>query len=357
MTMDLSKKEQTQTAGNNSIQNQFGNLNNCNVTVNDSAAIRAIATEVCSKEMLNVYARCTQDAIDLADKRNKKFIDIVIARLEKVESAINSLKDPAFQVMIQEARETAVKTDREEDWHLLSELLAYHIEKGNERKIDAGISRAIKIVNEIDNNALCALTLDYAISYFTPTSGYIKKGLSVLNELYGKFLYLPLPQGNDWIEHLDLLGTLRIIDFAPKRKFNEFIISRFEEYACVGIKKESQEHDLACELLSKNNISESVLVDNECLEGYVRLRYSTFNNIKPQYQDCIKKIIDVYSNDNFLIKKAQDNFIKIWDSYDNLKVAKEWWDSNSYAFNITYMGRVLAQTNAKRIDPSLPSLI
>ena len=65
----------------------------------------------------------------------------------------------------------------------------------------------------------------------------------------------------------------------------------------------------------------------------------------------------MYTKDNTLINEVQNNFINLWDSYDNLKVIRNWLDTIPKGFEISYVGRVLAQTNAKRIAPTLPDLI
>ena len=49
--------------------------------------------------------------------------------------------------------------------------------------------------------------------------------------------------------------------------------------------------------------------------------------------------------------------MKIWDSYEYLHALKLWWDDIPQSFDITQVGRILAQTNAKRCDPSLPDLL
>ena len=354
--MDISKKEQTQTAGDFALQNQFENLNNCNVTINDKDLIRAIATEVCSKEMLNVYRTCTQDAIELANKRDNMFAQIFIPRIERIESSIESLKDPSFQFMIQDARETAVKTDREEDWQLLSELLSYHVLKGDDKKIDAGISHAIKIVDEIDNDALCALTTACAFEWYSAITGSIRKGLSVLNDLYEKLLYLELPKGVGWLDHLDMLGAVRISSF-NLIKSKEYICSYYEGYACVGLLKGSEEIIKAYKILDDNHISHDVLENNDCIDGYLRLSYSKLSNVRSECKDIVLQILNLYSKDKSLIEKAKNGFIELWDSYDNLRIIREWWDQIPKGFEVSYIGRVLAQTNAKRVYPLSPDII
>lgn len=357
MIMDMSKKKQTQTAGDNAVQYQIENLNNCNISINDKECIRAIATEVCSKEMLDLYRKCTQDAMELARERDKMFAETFIPRIENIESAINSLKDPDFQFMIQDARETASKTDRKDDWELLSDLLIYHIEKGQNKFIDAGVKRAIKIVNELDLEALCALTVFCAFRYYAPSSGNIKEGLSVLNNLFGKLISITLPTGDVWLDHLDLLEAIRVSPAISFSKSKDFLCSRYSKFVCIGLKKGTNELKKVIDILKANNIPSSVLVDNECLDGYLRLDIANENELNIEEREALLQVKNYYSKDNVSMHLACDNFMKMWDSYKYLKIVREWWDTLPYAFSVSHLGRVLAQTNLKRIDPTLPNLI
>lgn len=353
----MSKKKQTQTAGDNASQNQFENLSNCNILINDKEYVRAIATEVFAKEMLNLYRACTKDAMELARERDKMFAETFIPRIEKIESTINSLKDPDFQFMIQDARETASKTDRKEDWELLSDLLTYHIEKGQSKLIDAGIKRAIKIVNELDLEALCALTVFCALKFYSPKSSKFKEGLSVLNNLFGVLSYSKLPIGSEWLDHLDLLGAVRVLPTIRLNKSRDYLCSNYSEFVCVGIKKGTEEFNKVIEILEAYNIPCSVLVDNECLDGYMRLNMDNNTELSQEGKEVLLQVKNYYTNDNAAMQLACDNFIQIWDSFENLKKVRVWWDTIPYAFDISCLGRVLAQTNLKRIDPSLPDLI
>lgn len=360
--MDFSKKEQTQTAGDNSVQNQIENQNNYNSTqINhyygaNATEMISVATTVYNQ----MYALTARNYADIAtatvNERINAFGCELFPRLEKIEGALEKFKDPRFEFLLGDAQVAAAKTNRHDDLCLLSELLSCHVLKGDDKKIDAGISHAIKIVDEIDNDALCALTIVCAFQFYSPVSGIIKDGLKILNELFEKLLYLPLPKGMNWLDHLDMLGALRISSL-KLRDSKEYLCSKYDEYACTGLKKESQEYNQACTLLNDNKISQSVLVDNDCLNDYVRLNIADINGIKSQYQDCIKKIWEMYAKDNTLINEVQNNFINLWDSYDSLRVVRNWWNTIPKAFEISYIGRVLAQTNAKRIDSSLPDLI
>ena len=239
---------------------------------------------------------------------------------------------------------------------MLSELLACHVLKGEDKKIDAGISHAIKIVDEIDNDALCALTIVCAFQFYFPVSSITKEGLDTMNNLFSKLMYQKLPSGMNWMDHLDILGALRMSSL-PLKKSEPFLVSKFQEYSCAGIKKDSDELKRANEILAMNKISSSIIIDNECLDGYVRLNISDINDVKPQYKESILQVRNLYTKDKTIITTASNNFINMWDSYENLKLTRDWWDTIPYGFNVSYMGRVLAQTNAKRIDPTLPDLI
>lgn len=360
--MDISKKEQTQTAGDNAIQYQIESQNN-NYSTQVTQYFGASPSEMVSVATTvynQMYALSAKNYAEIAtttvNDRINAFGCELFPRLEKVEGALEKFMDPKFEFLLGDAQVTAAKSDRHDDLCMLSELLACHVLKGEDKKIDAGISHAIKIVDEIDNDALCALTIVCAFQFYSPVSGIAKEGLDILNNMFGKLMYLELPTGMNWMDHLDMLGALRMLSFGLK-KSEPLLVSKFQEYSCAGIKKDSDELKRAYEILAMNNISRSVIIDNECLDGYVRLNISDIDRVKSQYKESILQIRSLYTKDKTIITAASSNFINMWNSYENLKQIRDWWDTIPYAFNVSYMGRVLAQTNAKRIDHTLPDLI
>lgn len=360
--MEFSRKDQTQKAGDNAIQYQIESQNNnysTNVTQYYGASpseMVFVATTVYNQLNALSIKQYAEIATTTIDERINAFGCELFPRLEKVEGALEKFMDPKFEFLLREAQITAAKTDRREDLCMLSELLSCHVQKGNDKKIDAGISHAIRIVDEIDNDALCALTIACAFHHYIPTSGIIRNGLNILNELYGKLLYLDLPTGRDWLDHLDILGAVRLSSFG-KNSTNEFLNSKYSKYACVGIKKESAEYNTVKDILFANNIPDSVITDNDCMDGYVRLSIIDIDDVRPEYKEPFLQIENLYSRDSNAIKMAHNKFIEIWDSYENLKKVRLWWEAIPNFFDITYIGRVLAQTNAKRMDPDLPDMI
>lgn len=350
----LNKQEQSQIAGDGCVQNQYSN---CTINNNssDPTLIRSIAQEIVSKEMLNVFRICTEDALKIAKQRDEFFASVLIPRLEKVESAVTELREPKFQNMIQQAREVAAQTDRKEDFDMLSELLVHHVENSKDRMCYTAIKQAINIVDQVDLKALCSLTVINGILSYYPTAGTIRKGLEDLNCVFQSFLMEDLPSDRKWMDHLDVLKAIRISTLNLNR-LEQIVWARMEGYACVGIKKDSAEHREANEIMDANQISRSYLVANECMDGYLRFSICNMDRVYPEYRDAVSRILNLYEKADYLLGVARKNFVEIWDSYDSLRKIRVWWNAIPAGLELTSVGRALAITNAKRLVPTLPDV-
>ena len=56
-------------------------------------------------------------------------------------------------------------------------------------------------------------------------------------------------------------------------------------------------------------------------------------------------------------EKAVNAFLTEWDKYPALKKLRDFYETIPYAFTITQIGKVLAYTNAKRCDNSIPDML
>ena len=366
--MDIEKKQQEQTAGDNATQNQIigdnssqivvdtqvNTFNQTNVTVTGIpySDIVSLTTTVSAQVTQQAVAMCTQVAEATVRTRMEAFKNVWEPRITGMENVVNNLIDPKFQFMIRDANITAAKSSRDEDLDMLAELLACHIEKGQNVKIDAGINRAISIVNEVDLDSLCALTVVLAILNTIPNTGNIKEGLDTLNGLYSKLLIIDLPEGTAWIDNLNVVGAINLLseDF---NKLDKILLQMLDGYICAGILIGTEEHKKAIDILGKNGFSKNSLVPNECLPDYLRLPLSDTSKLKPE----LKPILDLYSKDKKLQDTAKNNFMNMWDSYEVLKKIKEWFNNIPVYFRINSVGKALAQTNAKRCYPEFPDLI
>ncbi len=350
-----------QKAGNDSTQNQIENQDNYNVSiVHNYYGIQptkdaTMATTVYNQIIPQTLKEYAEIAMVTVNERLNSFGHELFPRIEKIEGAMEAFKDPKLQFLLKDAQITAAKTDRTEDLILLTELLTCHIAKGGDRKIDAGIHHAIKSVDEIDNDALCALTVAYAFQFYSPVTDTISDGLKLLDDLFGKLIYMKLPDGVRWLDHMDMLGALRLSSLNKSNSI-EYLCSRYN--VRQGIKQDSEELERAYTILDDNGFPHSYLMNNECVDGYLVFKGTSFDDIDFFINDNVKKqILGLYCKEKNILKSAKEKFIELWDSYPNLKIARNWWDQIPNWYRITYMGRVLAQTNAKRINPELPDFI
>ena len=200
--MALTSKQE-QHAGNASNQYQANQIV-VNNGLSEEQAIKVF------QSMIPIALASYEDmAAGVAEERINRFKGKLLPRLEKIEGAFENFKDPAFQMQLRRAQISAAVSDQESDWDMLSQLMIKHIEIKKDRNKKLGVTRAIEIIGEIDNQALLALTVLYAFLYLMPMEGNINRGLDILEELYSKILYQELPKNDTWIDHLEILKTIK----------------------------------------------------------------------------------------------------------------------------------------------------
>ena len=364
--MELNK--QNQTAGDNAHQSQIENVNQITVL---QGITEERAREIFQEMNRQAMANYTQDAYTEAIRRVRILEKLVMDRTEKVDGMLDAFRDPAFQILLAEAQKRAAATEREADYELLSELLVCHVQKGKNKINRAGINRAVEIVGDIDTSALCALTVAYSAEAFVPASGNITKGLSALNDLFEKVMYDDLPAGNEWIDHLELLGAVRISAFGSMGKIHEHYAKKLNGYTCAGIKKDSDDYERTVSILNEANVDTKIVVNHELLDGYVRLSimseeqiddltYESKANrvpISKEEKQALKQICSMYVKDIGIIEAVNRAFAEQWSMFPAWVKLSEWWDGLKQPFRVTQLGRILAYTNAKRCEPHLPDFI
>lgn len=364
--------KQAQRAGDNSQLMQAGTINIYN------GIDEKRAREICAETYAVARRDFTADAYACANERVQQFEDSLLPKMQQIEGALSAFADPSFQFLLASAQRTAAATERDTDYDMLSELLVCRITKGQARKNRAGISRAVEIIDKIDDDALCALTVAYAVNRVTPLSGSCKSGLQVLADLFEKLMYMELPLGTDWIDHLDILDTVRINSVSSFKKIADYYSESLSGYSAAGICIDSENYKNASSILSEAGLNSSFLVPNELLDGYVKLpivekkeiknltvtRNSVVNGnlihqqsrINEKEIEALEAVWNLYNTDAEVKKVAVSAFMDEWDRYPSLKKLRIWWDSLPLAFDITHVGTVLAHTNARRCDKNIPEL-
>ena len=336
------------------------------------------AREVFQEMCLLLRQEYTQEALVIANARVSEFENSLMPKMEKVDGALEAFTDPSFQLLLVEAQKTAAATERSADYDLLSELLIHRFQKGENRVVRAVISRAVEIVDEISDDALIGLTAFHAIQTFFPSTGDIFQGLDVLDELFGKILYGSLPSGRDWLDHLDILDAVRLSSFGGLKKIDQYYPEQLYGYVDAGIKKNSDDCNLALEILKANALPHTILVDHALSSDYLRIPVSARQQIESinlihqvlhegrliqfpvalseKQKDAINSVYDLYDKNPIIKDKNTHLFMENFEKRKNLNTLKEWWNNLNVGFQITSVGKVLAHSNAQRCDKNLPPL-
>lgn len=68
------------------------------------------------------------------------------------------------------------------------------------------------------------------------------------------------------------------------------------------------------------------------------------------------KVWELYSSDETKLETVKENFIKLWDRHPVLHTVRGWWEHIPGTLDITRTGKIIAHTNVKRCDPTIPDL-
>ena len=180
----MEKNKRIQNAGDNSNQLQADVINITTVT----GITEQKAREICKETFRTVRQEFTKEAYQCAQKRVEEFEDALMPKLSSIENALEAFKEPSFQSLLAEAQRTAACTERLEDYDMLSELLIQRIEYNEDRKRYTGIKKAISIVDQVDDDALCGLTIAHCLLTLTPVTGNVINGLNVLENIFAPIL-------------------------------------------------------------------------------------------------------------------------------------------------------------------------
>ena len=366
VVLEIEEVNQLQKAGKDSQQIQIGN-----VIINSAGITEERARAVFNEMIPQALANYTEEAQKIATERVNKLEERIMPQINQVEGLLPAFADPAFQVLLRKAQQKAAITERENDYDLLTELLVCHVQKGNDRKNRAGIVKAVDIIDTIDNDALCALTIAFVLDHFWPATGNAKEGIEVLSQMYNALIYESLPSNLNWLDHLDILGVIRITPFSKMNKIEDIFTRRFDGYVSVGIKKGTEEYESALQIIQSIGLNKNILVDNIFLDDYVRLEIgnlddinslSIFNNlgtrsINQREIEALRDVINLYEKNVDLQNKVKERFMNLIDEHEPLKTLQEWWNSISGAFSITGVGKIIAYINAKRCIPELPDIL
>ncbi len=370
----MEKNKQIQESGDNSQQFMANTL-----IVNNNGLTEQQVREIINSEIANTLKENQLVANDIAQKRLTEFEDILLPKLVKTEM-LDLFKEPAVQILFKSAQRTAICSERKLDYELLSELLIHRTKNNNINK-NVAISNAVEIIDKITEDALLVLTIFHAVTCFSPISGNIDEGFKILDELFEKVLRATkLPNNDEWIENLEINRIISFNTLGSTKKISDFWFEKFTSYSQIWIKKDSEEFCQLCQELKDNNIPMDIIIDNPLDTNFKTLKILqreqidnlSFTRIISDSKQNISIQIPITEKQKNVIKNIFDNskfksngnnnekilFEQKLNEYKNLKYINEWWNKNITKFSIRLnsIGKVIAHTNVKNIDPSLPDL-
>ena len=84
-------------------------------------------------------------------------------------------------------------------------------------------------------------------------------------------IYSELPHGERWIDHLDVLGAVRIVPFSKYGPLDQLLGKDMDGYVCTGIEHGSQDYTATLQALAALHIPQKgLLVQHELNPGYYR---------------------------------------------------------------------------------------
>lgn len=348
----VANNKQLQKAGANSEQYQVTNMTVYNGITEERA--RAIYSEMNAKAMREY----TEDANKAAFERMSKLEERLMEKMQKVESLLPAFSDPAFQIALKHAQITAAATEREADYEILAELLASHAENKQDRKKRTGLIKAIEIIDDLDEQALCALTVYCAFLSIPPVSSNATEGIAELNKEYQQLMYMQLPTELSWLDHLDILGAIRTSTLSVSRMFEDHIDKIFDGYICLGIKQGSSEQEMANRILQSVCLSPTILVSNELAPGYLRIPLSTKRHLNIALienrpimdieKHAIEHVWSLYSMNPLELDNIKRVFIAKWDEQPALKQFHMWFNKIQRSIELTEIGNVICTANIKQ---------
>lgn len=338
---------QAQRAGENSVQVQSSG--DVHIGVSEERAREIV--EATARSIIDEYAN---EGLILIQERITKLDDRVIASLIRA-GRLEVFADPGFQRAYKKAQTGAAVSEEDRDYDLLAGLLADRAERGEDRRVRAGIERSIEVIDQLDDESLRGLTLFQAVQQYRPLSPLLEEGLDAMEVLLGQLVDGPLPAGQDWLDHLDVLDALRVDRVSSLKKLRDYFPYQMPGYLASGREKDNLQ--ISIELNGQPVFVNGALVDHELRPGHVRLAAA--------HDDTLERTLSAYSPQARAEVIAQGTGSFGFGSVDpslidpymerlllrpNLKLIAAWWDEIPHSVRLTRVGRVLARANALRLD-------
>jgi hypothetical protein len=241
---------------------------------------------------------------------------------------------------------------------MLAALLTDRAENPRERPRIVGIDGAIDIVDRVDTEALRALTVCNAVAQWTITSPLVSQGLLTLELIFASLIDGPLPEGEDWLDHLDALSAVRRNSFGGMKTMEQFYGEGLIGYITPGVTAEALPQFVGADLAEEP--WPVFVLPHELKEGYFRIGVTNAAELEKQLRNAGKP--DAYvatvmgqAELEFGLGRKDDaartEMMTRIKALPHFGAVAEWWDRQAEnGYRITPIGRALARANAFRLD-------
>ena len=216
----------------------------------------------------------------------------------------------------------------------------------------------MEVVDQLDSEAMRALTVLAAATQYSPRASEIDAGLILMENLIGQLLDGPLPLGRDWMDHLDVLGAVRVSGVESFREFGDLWSAVTPGYLSNGLTEGSETIAPGLEALMAKGLPLTT-VPHALKPGFVRLPFPNEESLRQtltrlavhiEHVDDIVEIasssFQAFTRDDSLIPR----YLERLDSLPSLGTLHGWWKQLPTHCHVTPVGRVLARANANRLD-------
>lgn len=347
--MSIERKRQTQSAGDGS--NQFQVAGDLVIGITEDRA-----REIARSEALKVRSEFTLEAHKIAEERISALEEEFIPALAD-SGGLQAFADPSFLLLVRKAQEMAASTSEARDHQLLARLLSERAKKDS-RRIRLAIGRAVEIVDQLDDNALAALTTCWIVRALRAVNpqelaSALRPLEDILQPLYeGGLDHL----GRSWIgdlEILDCIRTVRGLGGSPKPQIESLV------RAHPGLFSEgfsAEECDEVRERLDEVEISHDFIVDHEFIADRHRLRIGSTDDLLQWVEatgrggqiENFKRLAEFARVDAVDAGAKTRAWELIQEDHPCYFRAAEVWNNSPAGFFVTAVGQAMAYTNAKR---------
>ena len=197
---------------------------------------------------------------------------------------------------------------------------------------------------------------------------------NVLSQSFKKIIETnEFPMGRRWIEDLELLSAVKIINGSRFNYTEKILLDSFKNLLVTGVKKDSEACNEARELVKEFGYDCPLLVENPLLPGYSILQvveqrelYSLYIRTEGGYQivplseegvSLAERIKGLYDVNGRLQETVKHNFIEYMRADEYVRAAMDWHDSIPVAFEMTPASKMRAHANAMRLGIKIPIFV